>query len=341
MIENGPSLLLNDNSSSMPKSASGQQEKTPPQQKPKQPKPPKPATPGPEIPSPPIEGSMVGYIGNAIVGSQIRIRFDAGYGDNRPDRAEFFYAQCGCNSATAPGPGKPGHSLATNLNYQNLTAHAEYAPIRRFSMFAEVPLRWIQQLSWATPKPNFHNQAGPSDVQAGFKFAMLASDSHYLTFLFQAYFPTGHAFGGLGTNHYSVEPALLYFQKLNKRFSLESQIGDWHPTDGSSAGSQEFTGDVFYYGIGPSYQLYRSEQVIFAPVIELVGWRVLGGLETNGSLKPNNPVVSAAGTNIVNLKVGARTTIGAHHSFYVGFGQAVTHEVWYKHLVRLEYRYSF
>jgi len=49
----------------------------------------------------------------------------------------------------------------------------------------------------------------------------------------------------------------------------------------------------------------------------------------------------AEGTNIVNLKAGLRTSIGTHNSFYVGFGQALTHEIWYKHVVRLEYRYTF
>ena len=45
--------------------------------------------------------------------------------------------------------------------------------------------------------------------------------------------------------------------------------------------------------------------------------------------------------NIVNLKAGVRTNIGFHNSVYVGFGQALTHDDWYKHIVRLEYRYSF
>jgi hypothetical protein len=42
---------------------------------------------------PASEGSMVGYVDDAIVASQIRFRFDAGFHDNAPDRAEFFYAQ--------------------------------------------------------------------------------------------------------------------------------------------------------------------------------------------------------------------------------------------------------
>lgn len=77
--------------------------------------------------------------------------------------------------------------------------------------------------------------------------------------------------------------------------------------------------------------------------MELVGWRVLGGLVTNGDLLTAGsfPVVAADSTNIVNLKAGFRTSIGYHNSFYIGYGQALTHEVWYKHLVRFEYRYSF
>jgi hypothetical protein len=73
----------------------------------------------------------------------------------------------------------------------------------------------------------------------------------------------------------------------------------------------------------------------------MFGWRVLGGFQT----LPGGPVMGAgsevSGTNIVNIKVGARTSIGSHNSFYIGFGQAVTHDMWYKHLVRLEYRYAF
>jgi hypothetical protein len=53
------------------------------------------------------------------------------------------------------------------------------------------------------------------------------------------------------------------------------------------------------------------------------------------------PLQSVAGINIVNRKVGARTSIGKRDSFYLGFGQAVTHELWYKLIIRLEYRRSF
>jgi Putative MetA-pathway of phenol degradation len=330
-------------------SAPAQQSKSSSQQKPK------PTKPSSDLDRPPIEGSMVGYIDNAIIGSQVRIRFDAAFDDNFPDRAEFFYAKCSCytqlnhtalQSAYDPNASGPGTGIPTTLNFQQLYFNVEYAPNRRFSVFTEVPLRWIQPQGFlpASSLPfgptNFSNQAGISDVQAGFKFAILASYSHYLTVQFRTYFPSGDSSKGLGTNHYSIEPSILYYQKLADRWTAEAQLGDWHPIGGDAGvpitSSEGFAGDVFSYGIGPSYQLYRGESVRVTPVVELFGWRVLSGFQT---LKPG--FSDASGTNIVNLKAGVRTSIGNRNSFYLGFGQALTHDLWYKHLVRLEYRYTF
>jgi hypothetical protein len=298
----------------------------------------------------PIEGSMVGYVDDAIVGSQLRIRFDAGFHDNAPDRAEFFYAQyAGLNG---PGP----NSVVADLNFQQFYATAEYALQKRISFFAELPVRWIQPQSIAAnviPTSPLTNQAGLSDIAAGFKLAAIASSNQFLTFQLQSRFPSGSASAGLGTHHYSVEPALLYYRRLSDRMAVEGQLGDSHPIGGSSCtpsvcgtpNTQGFAGDVFFYGVGPSYVAYRSANVRIAPVIELVGWRVLGGLETEcvpGVANCANQVaVSADGDNIVNLKAGARTMVGAHSSFYIGYGHQLTHAVWYKEIVRAEYRYSF
>jgi Putative MetA-pathway of phenol degradation len=299
-----------------------------------------------------IPGSMVGYIDDAIIRSQIRIRFDAGFHDNAPDRAEFFYAQCSCISGPGPNP------VVTDLNFQQLYLHAEYAPRNRFSFFTEVPVRGIQPTLIVVPgTPPLNNEVGLSDFAAGFKLAAVASSNRYLTFQLQAYFPSGDASLGLGTNHYTVEPALLYYQRFSDRVALEAQVGDSHPEGGSSCprpcntnataagrpNSQSFAGDVFFYGVGPSYVLYRGEDVSIAPVVELVGWKILGGFWTNGMTATDafQEAVSADGLNILNLKVGARTTVGAHGSFYIGYGHQLTHADWYKEIVRAEYRYSF
>ena len=40
--------------------------------------------------------SPTGYIDPAVVQNQVRLRFDAAYGNPFPDRSEFFYPTCGC-----------------------------------------------------------------------------------------------------------------------------------------------------------------------------------------------------------------------------------------------------
>jgi hypothetical protein len=313
-----------------------------------------------------IPGSVVGYVDSAIISSQVRIRFDDAFHDSAPDRAEFFYAQCSCSgSASALGPNFPGAS--NNINFQQVYIQAEYAPVSRFSIFAEVPFRWIEPQPTgfltnsfdpnATPPevPSTQTNSGISDVRAGIKLSLAASSGHSLTFQLKSYFPSGNASLGLGTAHYSVEPSLLYYQQLSQRWAIESQLGDWIPIGGSMgelAGTQTFTnfaGNVFFYGIGPSYQLINGEQFKLAPVVELFGWYVASGQQTINpfpSLTCGTPgdtgcTYDAGGTNIVNLKVGLRASFGNHNSVYAGFGQAVTHAVWYEHIVRLEYRYAF
>jgi hypothetical protein len=328
-----------------------------------------------------IPGTMVAYVDSAIIGSQVRIRFDDAFHDSAPDRAEFFYPQCSCTNVNgAPGPNFPGAS--GNINFQQIYLEAEYAPVSRFSIFTEVPFRWIEPQPGsfltgsydpnATPPevPSTQTNSGISDVRAGFKLALAASSNHSLTAQLKAYFPSGDGSLGLGTDHYSIEPSLLYYQRLSQRWVIESQIGDSHPIGGSlgeTVGTTtltNFAGDVFFYGIGPSYLLINGEHFKLAPVVEMFGWHVLSGLGTlPGSFTQpgsNNPLPSnyicsidntgttglgcsnsAGGTNIVNLKVGLRTSFGNRNSVYVGFGQAVTHAVWYEHIIRIEYRYSF
>jgi hypothetical protein len=288
-------------------------------------------------------GSMVGYITDATIESQVRIRFDAGFNNDVPDRAEFFYAQCGCNGPGAPGPGAPGAGdLATNLKFQQLTIDAQYAASGRVAVFASIPARFVQPQTFLgqTFKPplrnTFVNASGLGDIHMGVKAAIVATDDATLTAQVQGDSKTGNAKEGLGTDHWSIETALLFNQRLSDRLAIESQFGDWHPIGGSTAKGVSYAGDVLFYGIGPSFQLVDTGHLAFAPVVELVGWHVLGGLQqAAGTLGP------ADGTNIVNLKFGARTTFDNRSSFYVGYGHALTAAVWYSDIVRLEYRYSF
>jgi hypothetical protein len=52
-------------------------------------------------------------------------------------------------------------------------------------------------------------------------------------------------------------------------------------------------------------------------------------------------VPSTSGVTIANVKIGARLSIGAHHSFYAGYGRELTHSSWYTDIARFEYRFAF
>lgn len=143
---------------------------------------------------------------------------------------------------------------------------------------------------------------GLGDLQTGVKFAVVAADERYLTLQFRGYVPTGEALRGLGTHHPSLEPALLYLEKLSDRLTLESELSYWHPTSGSSAAgviaplnapwtpppSARFFADVVRYGVSVSYK--SNSEWAPTPVFELVGWSVLGGYATisNGGV-PSPP----------------------------------------------------
>lgn len=303
----------------------------------------------PRPPRPRRRASMVGYIEDATVASMVRVRFDSGLHDEFPDRAEFFYAKCGCYSeldvhhpgydADAPGP-KPG--AANDLNFQQLVVRGE-APISSVvSFFGELPLRWIQPQSFvdgtfAPGTPTFSNQAGLSDIRVGAKFGVSSTADQSATVQLQLHLPTGKSEKGLGTNHASIEPAFLFRQQVHDKVGIESQFGFWIPFGGSAgvpvSVDKKFSGNVLFYGAGASAEVIRGAQVSVSPVVELVGWHVLGGFQS--------VALDASGINIVNLKIGARVFANDDSSFYVGWGHALTTANWYADIVRFEYRYAF
>jgi hypothetical protein len=263
-----------------------------------------------------------GYIDNAIPMTQFRLRYDDAYGDNRPDRAEFFYAKCGCFGGRAPGPPLG----ETSVDYQDISAYLEAAWNNRFSGFVEVPVRFLN------PERN-KDTTGIGDMNAGFKWAVVGCAERYLTFQLRTYIPTGDAFRGLGTRHVSLEPALLAYQRWGERLSAFGELRDWIPINGT-----DFAGNVLRYGVGLGYDVYRCQNLCVTPVAEFVGWTVLGGKEF---LFPEGVTKDASGDTIVNVKLGGRVDFGEHSSFYVGYGRALTGTVWYKDILRVEYRLAF
>jgi hypothetical protein len=285
-----------------------------------------------------IEPSPVGYIDDPTVGSEVRVRFDAGSNAPQPDLAEFFYQ----GHSTPLGPTV---AFQRTLNFQQLYLNAEYSPRKSVSGFLQIPYRWIQPIiiPSATRTPDLSSGSGISDVQAGLKFGAIASETRNLTFQLRADFPSGDGSKGFGTGHYSLEPAALFYQKLTGRAAVEAELGDSHPIGGTmyrasaTSAPQNFASDVMMYGVGPSYQALERENYSIAPVLELVGWHVFGGLQTNAV----NQVESGAGANIFNVKLGARVNWIGGNSVYAGYGRGVTSNIWYRNLFRIEYRHYF
>jgi len=293
--------------------------------------PPKPMKPQP------IDPSMVGYIDDSAVGNEVRIRFDAGFNAPRPDRAEYFYA-----GSTSPAPG--ASAVQRTLNFQQLYLSGEYAPFKTLSAFVMVPFRWIEPFFISAPgkSPDQFSGGGIGDVQAGVKYAALKTEETHVTLQLKADFPSGNGAKGFGTNHYSVEPMVLMYRKLSDRAALEGEAGDTHPIGGTyfsnpPAPPEKWSADVAMYGLGTSYQLIERDKYSFAPVLELMAWHVFGGLQTGA----NNLVQSAAGINVFNAKLGGRVSFAGGNSIYAGYGRAITSDIWYRNLFRVEYRKAF
>jgi hypothetical protein len=339
-----------------------------------------------------------GYIDSAIIRSRFRMRYDSAYNLNSPDRAEYFYAKCGCFNfapllntpgvvgyksiydprASGPlrplqsGAVHPGHAYAgePRVNYQVAAPYFEYAVDRWTSLFIETPARFNNfQLPIVINNPAaFHyNTYGWSDMNLGFKRALIAEPNRFYTFQLRTYVPTGSGQKGLGTDHASLEPGFLVFQRLTDRLYFSGELIDWIPVNATN-----FAGNIITYGAGLAYNIVLTQHARVAPVVEFVGWSVLGGkqLEPNAAYDPTKlppgtavdftksygapeKVVSAGGDTIVNGKFGLRFGLGNYgqpgggsalndrHSLYVGYGQTLTGDHWYKNMFRVEYNFWF
>lgn len=269
-----------------------------------------------------------GYLDNALPLTHFRLRFDSAYDNVRPDRAEYFYAKCGCFGGDAPGPRLP----ETSVDYQDISAYLEIARGDRLSGFIELPFRMLN------PVVN-DNANGLADINLGFKYAFIRNDCRVVTFQGRLFVPTGEADLGLGTDHVSLEPSLLYTSYLSDRLTTFGQFGVWIPVGGT-----EFAGSILRYGAGVSYTVVDNGCFRVSPIVEVLGWTVLDGFEF---ANPPGVVLDAEGDTIINAKFGVRVGFGRgrgllrNSDVYVGYGRALTGETWYRDIIRVELRIPF
>jgi len=302
--------------------------------------------------SSPAAAMAGGYLDPAAPMTQFRMRYDDGINNKFPDRGEYFYAKCGCFRSPALAgaafdpQAKGPQGINASASYQDVRPYLEYALDRKLSIFTELPTRFVNFNSLPTPggvtgQDPLGNTAGFSDMNIGFKYALIAEPDRYFTFQLRTYIPTGDSYLGLGTGHVSIEPSLLYYQRLTERLMLQGQLTEFTPIAVSS-----FASDVMQYGAGLSYIAYNNQRMAIVPTFEVVGWTFLNGQKfspVDGGLQ------SAAGDTVFNVKPGVRVGFGPmsrammmqQHSIYAGFGIPVTDQQFYSNLFRLEYRYVF
>ena len=298
----------------------------------------------------PRRPSMVGYVEDATIRNQFRVRLDLGSRAGSPDRAEFFYAKCGCyrvfdppvRDPDAPGPG-PG--ALYSVSYQQLYLQADYAPSPRLGLFAEVSLRSVEPDRFVELDPvfaPFDGEAGLGDTRVGAKVGLILEEDRALTLQVRASIPTGDPAKGLGNNNVSIEPTLTFSSQVAPRWGIESQVGYLHPFGGSDpvpgTNADRFAGSILHFGIGPSFDAWEGERMSLSPVLEVVGWRVLGGNQT--TCRDDECRFLDADANIVNAKLGTRLAWGGGSSVYVGYGLALTDAAWYRSIIRAEYRHA-
>jgi hypothetical protein len=317
-----------------------------------------------------------GYIDSAVPTTQFRLRYDSLRDANRPDRAEFFYPKYVSGTLLASrttntvlpgaGPGLPSSILSnttvfrirnpvrgrgpgqdidvnpSSADFRETTAYLELAPWPRLSVFVSAPYR-AADINYQPGLPVTESFAGPGDTTLGFKYALVATPDTYLSFQYSYTMPTGAGVRALGTEHVSVEPALLLTTRLTDRLTLYGELRDWR----AIGGEPFFSGTVRRYGLGVGYLLIDAEDYRVSPIVEVVWWHVRKGQETRFQ---DGATVDASGTNIANVKYGVRIGLGnpndppglfSRSDLYVGYGLVQTGERWYRHVTRVEYRIRF
>src|SRR5262249_19781612 len=154
-------------------------------------------------------------------------------------RGEYFYAR-------TPTPGLPFNE--PRVDYQELSLYAETAIDPNFSIFSNLPLRFLN------PEIN-SDHTGLSDVSLGLKWAAARGDSTAITLFLQGTSPSGAEHRGLGTGHVTVEPGLLFFQSLGQALTVEAEARYIMPIGGTT----DFASQIVRYGIGVGYVLYGDE----------------------------------------------------------------------------------
>jgi hypothetical protein len=269
----------------------------------------------------PAHETYVSFIDSSVPITQVRLLFDANYDDRRPTRAEYYFPKSGI-------PGSPGWLLPERqVSWQQLTGYFEFAYQNVFSGFIEVPGKWIN------PDVNDNNY-GLGDINFGFKATLMQANGLNTAFQLRATIPT-RAGSGLSSDHYSIEPGLLFLFQPISWLTFEGETRYW-----ASLGGSDFAGDFLRYGLGVSFLQRSYDDFWFTPVVEFIGWSILSGKEMV-PLPDGYGVRNSAGEEIVNAMAGVRFGFGDNGDIYTGIGHSLTGDAWMEWFWRVEFRVRF
>jgi hypothetical protein len=235
---------------------------------------------------------------------------------DRPDRGEFFIAR-------ADGRGIGPNLAGGSIRMSELSIITE-AAVGRFSIAVEVPYRELD---------GFGVGSGWADINIATKSLLCDSEMFLLAFQFKTFIPTGVAGRGLGTNHTSLEPALLMALKISPDSYLQGEIAEWIPL----GGDQLSEGSLLHYHLS-----YNQVLVRFLPDVPLVGTAELNGwsfqagrftVANDVQLNANDTSFFTAGGGL-RLFVCDKLDLGIAGAF--GFGERGPHEFY-----KLEFRYRY
>jgi hypothetical protein len=300
-----------------------------------------------------------GYIDPAVVATRFRFRFDHAEGGDS-DRAEFLYAAYDVNAALGAAgfvqdPAGDSDVLISNLDYEEISFYFEYAVIEWFSLFAEIPVRFTdisgQDIATAATVSDVEN-SGLGDVVGGFRVALIANETTHITFQFKVDTASGDPGFALGNGNTSLIPGFLFQHQCNELVTIFGEIHGYIPLNGATLTANgrvpgdtgDHFGSVLRYGIGGSvllldHQAEMDHQLYW--INEFVAWDFLGGLKTTGTNFGTANIVDAEDDFIVNYKTGLRYNVNQRHSFYGGWGTALTSDDLYDDIFRFEYALTY